>query len=92
MLCLTLSHWFKSKEADHQIKKFTYTIGANILNLELIKKFEKETGIQVVYETLIQMKRWKPKFVMAVHIMMLLFLVDLVRKIEKRSFIVTNRS
>lgn len=51
MLCLTLSHWFKSKEQVHTNQKIYVYNWGEYIDPELIKKFEKETGIQVVYET-----------------------------------------
>ncbi len=33
MLCLTLSHWFKLKNKCIQIKKFTYTIGGEYIDI-----------------------------------------------------------
>ncbi|HDP4619656.1 TPA: PotD/PotF family extracellular solute-binding protein, partial [Staphylococcus aureus] len=51
MLCLILSHWFKSKEQVHTNQKIYVYNWGEYIDPELIKKFEKETGIQVVYET-----------------------------------------
>lgn len=51
VLCLGISQWFKSKEnTDTNQKIYVYNWGEYI-DPSLIKKFEKETGIQVVYET-----------------------------------------
>ncbi len=77
MLCLTLSHWFKSKEQVHTNQKIYVYNWGEYIDPELIKKFEKKLAFKSFMKLSIQMKRWKPKFAMAVHIMMLLFLVNI---------------
>lgn len=51
MICLAVSHWFKSKEQVHTNQKIYVYNWGEYIDPDLIKKFEKETGIQVVYET-----------------------------------------
>ena len=51
ILCLVVSHWFKSKEDTHTNEKLYVYNWGEYIDPSLIKKFEKETGIQVVYET-----------------------------------------
>ena len=51
ILCLMISHWFKSKDNTHSNEKLYVYNWGEYIDLSLIKKFEKETGIQVVYET-----------------------------------------
>lgn len=41
MLCLTLSHWFKSKEQVHTNQKIYVYNWGEYIDPELIKKFEK---------------------------------------------------
>lgn len=51
LICLGISHWFNSQDHTKTGKKvYVYNWGEYI-DPDLIKKFEKETGIQVVYET-----------------------------------------
>ncbi|MDU1926150.1 MAG: spermidine/putrescine ABC transporter substrate-binding protein, partial [Staphylococcus epidermidis] len=51
ILCLMISHWFKSKDNTHSNEKLYVYNWGEYIDPSLIKKFEKETGIQVVYET-----------------------------------------
>lgn len=51
ILCLMISHWFKSKDNTHANEKLYVYNWGEYIDPSLIKKFEKETGIQVVYET-----------------------------------------
>lgn len=51
ILCLVVSHWFQSKEDTHTNEKLYVYNWGEYIDPSLIKKFEKETGIQVVYET-----------------------------------------
>ena len=51
VLCLVVSHWFKSKENTPTHEKIYVYNWGEYIDPSLIKKFEKETGIQVVYET-----------------------------------------
>lgn len=51
LICLGISHWFNSQDHTKTGKKvYVYNWGEYI-DPDLIKKFEKETGMQVVYET-----------------------------------------
>ena len=51
ILCLMISHWFKSKDNTHSNEKLYVYNWGEYIDPSLIKKFKKETGIQVVYET-----------------------------------------
>ena len=51
ILCLVVSHWFKSKENTQTNEKIYVYNWGEYIDPSLIKKFEKQTGIQVVYET-----------------------------------------
>lgn len=51
VLCLAISHWFQSKEKVSTNEKIYVYNWGEYIDPDLIKKFEKETGIQVVYET-----------------------------------------
>lgn len=71
-----MSHWFKSKENTHtQEKIYVYNWGEYI-DPSLIKKFEKQTGIQVVYETFDSNEAMEAKIRNGVHIMMWHFQVS----------------
>lgn len=51
ILCLVVSHWFKSKENTQTHETIYVYNWGEYIDPSLIKKFEKQTGIQVVYET-----------------------------------------
>ena len=55
-------------------------ITGEYIDPDLIKKFEKETGIQVVYETFDSNEAMEAKIKMVVHIMMLHFQVNILFK------------
>ena len=55
-------------------------ITGEYIDPDLIKKFEKETGIQVVYETFDSNEAMEAKLKMVVHIMMLHFQVNILFK------------
>ena len=72
MICLGISHWFNSQDHTKLVKVYVYNWGEYI-DPDLIKKFEKETGMQVVYETFDSNEAMEAKIKMVVHIMMLHF-------------------
>lgn len=93
MLCLTLSHWFKSKEQVHTNQKIYVYNWGEYIDPELIKKFEKKRAYRSFMKLSIQTKRWKPKIRNGgTHYDVAFPSEYTVQKIEKRSFIVTNRS
>ena len=70
ILCLVMSHWFKSKENTHtQEKIYVYNWGEYI-DPSLIKSSKNKQAYKLYMKRLIQMKPWRPKYVMGVHIMM----------------------
>ena len=51
LICLGISHWFKSQDNTSTGEKIYVYNWGEYIDPDLIKQFEKETGIQVVYET-----------------------------------------
>ena len=82
LICLGISHWFKSQDNTSTGEKIYVYNWGEYIDPDLIKQFEKETGIQVVYETFDSNERWKLKFEMVERIMMWLFQVNIPFKIE----------
>lgn len=72
LLCLFLSQKFTAKNQSGTGKIYVYNWGEYI-DPKLIKNFQKETGIKVVYETFDSNEAMEAKFVMVVPTMMLLF-------------------
>ena len=69
ILCLMISHWFKSKDNTHSNEKLYVYNWGEYIDLSLIKKFEKQV-YKSYMKPLIQMKQWKRKFEMEAHTMM----------------------
>lgn len=51
LICLGISHWFKSQDNTGTGEKIYVYNWGEYIDPALIKQFEKETGIQVLYET-----------------------------------------
>ena len=69
LICLGISHWFKSQDNTGTGERYACILG-RIYRPALIKQFEKETGIQVIYETFDSNEAMKLKFEMVEPIMM----------------------
>ena len=70
ILCLMISHWFKSKDNTHANEKLYVYNWGEYIDPSLIKKFEKKQVYKSYMKLLIQMKQWKRKFEMEAHTMM----------------------
>ena len=70
ILCLMISHWFKSKDNTHSNEKLYVYNWGEYIDLSLIKKFKKKQVYKSYMKPLIQMKQWKRKFEMEAHTMM----------------------
>ena len=70
ILCLMISHWFKSKDNTHSNEKLYVYNWGEYIDPSLIKKFEKKQVYKSYMKPLIQMKQWKRKFEMEAHTMM----------------------
>ena len=69
ILCLMISHWFKSKDNTHSNEKLYVYNWGEYIDPSLIK-FEKKQVYKSYMKPLIQMKQWKRKFEMEAHTMM----------------------
>ena len=64
ILCLMISHWFKSKDNTHSNEKlYVYNWGE-------YRSLKKKQVYKSYMKPLIQMKQWKRKFEMEAHTMM----------------------
>lgn len=70
ILCLMISHWFKSKDNTHSNEKLYVYNWGEYIDPSLIKKFKKKQVYKSYMKPLIQMKQWKRKFEMEAHTMM----------------------
>ena len=71
MICLAVSHWFKSKEQVHTNQKIYVYNWGEYIDPDLIKSLKKKLAFKLFMKHSIQMKQWKQKFAMVEHIMML---------------------
>ena len=82
LICLGISHWFKSQDNTSTGEKIYVYNWGEYIDPDLIKQFEKETAFKLYMKRLIRTKRWKLKFEMVERIMMWLFQVNIPFKIE----------
>ena len=76
LLCLGISHLFSGHEKQNLAKIYVYNWGEYI-DPELIKQFENQTGIEVIYETFDSNEAMEAKIKMVVLTMTLLFQVNI---------------
>ena len=70
ILCLMISHWFKSKDNTHANEKLYVYNWGEYIDPSLIKSLKKKQVYKSYMKPLIQMKQWKRKFEMEAHTMM----------------------
>lgn len=77
LICLFISQKFTSKHHSSTGEKIYIYNWEEYIDPSLLKQFQKETGIEVVYETFDSNEAMEAKIKMAALIMMLLFRVTI---------------